>query len=110
MDDPGPNGDVINRAKAGAGIAVTFALGGDQGLAIFRPGFPRFVSTPCTADDAENVIDEASTSPAGLQYDASTGQYIYTWKTSKAWAGACGTFELGLVDGSNHHALFQFVR
>ena len=110
VDDPGPNADVINRAKAGAGIAVKFALNGDQGLEIFRAGYPRFVSAPCTADEAENVIDDASTSPAGLQYDESTGQYTYVWKTNRAWAGVCGTFELGLVDGTTHHALFHFVR
>jgi hypothetical protein len=110
VDNPGPNDDVVNRAKAGAGIAVKFALGGNQGLAIFKPGFPRFVSMPCTADDADEMIDDASASPAGLEYDARSGQYIYIWKSSKAWAGACGSFELGLIDGSNHRALFHFVR
>ena len=110
VDDPGPDGDVVNRAKAGASIAMKFSLGGDQGLAIFRAGYPRFASTPCTADGADEVIDDASTSQAGLQYDASSGQYVYVWKTNKTWAGACGTFELGLVDGTNHRALFHFVR
>jgi hypothetical protein len=110
VDDPGPNEDVVNRAKAGAGIAVKFALGGDQGLAIFKPGYPRFVSTPCSADDTDELIDDASASPAGLQYDPSTAQYTYVWKSNKAWAGACGSFGLGLVDGTSHRALFHFVR
>lgn len=39
-----------------------------------------------------------------------TQQYTYVWKTDKSWAGRCGRLELGLTDGSDHHALFQFVR
>jgi hypothetical protein len=32
------------------------------------------------------------------------------WKTGPALAGRCGRLELGLVDGSDHHAVFRFTR
>ena len=110
VDNPGANEDVVNRANAGRGIPVKFSLAGDQGLDIFEPGYPRFVSSPCDNGDTQDAIEETTTSPAGLTYDAVTDQYTYVWKTQKAWAGRCGTFQLGLNDGTGHHALFRFVR
>jgi CSLREA domain-containing protein len=101
---------VNNKAKAGQAIPVKFALGGNRGLAIFRSGFPKFVSEPCDAGDTQDDIETATTSPAGLTYDPVSRQYTYVWKTDKAWAGKCGTLVLGLTDGSDHHALFHFVR
>jgi hypothetical protein len=110
VDNPGPNDDVVNRAKAGTAIPIKFTLGGNQGLAIFRRGYPRFVSEPCIATSAQDDIEATTTNPAGLTYDAATQQYTYVWKTDKGWAGRCGELDLGLTDGSDHHALFNFVR
>jgi len=110
VDNPGSNDDVVNRAKAGSAIPIKFTLGGNQGLTIFRNGYPKFVSEPCDASYATDDIEATTTDPAGLTYDPATHQYTYVWKTDKAWAGKCGTFELGLTDGSDHHALFRFVR
>jgi hypothetical protein len=110
VDNPGVSEDVVNRANAGRGIPVKFNLAGNQGLDIFEPGYPRFVSTPCENGDTQDAIEETTTSPAGLTYDPATDQYTYVWKTQKAWAGRCGAFQLGLNDGSDHHALFRFVR
>jgi hypothetical protein len=101
---------VNNKAKAGQAIPVKFALGGNQGLTIFKPGYPKFVSEPCDAGDTQDDIETATTSPAGLTYDPVSRQYTYVWKTDKAWAGKCGTLVLGLTDGSDHDALFHFVR
>lgn len=110
VDNPGVTEDVVNRANAGRGIPVKFSLAGDQGLDIFEPGHPKFVSAPCDNSDSQDPIEETTTSPAGLTYDPTTDQYTYVWKSQKAWAGRCGTFHLGLNDGSDHHALFRFVR
>jgi hypothetical protein len=110
VDSPGPNGDVVNRAKAGQAIGVKFGLGGDRGLAIFRSGFPKFVSEPCDASDTQDDIEATTTSPTGLTYDPGNQRYTYVWKTDKAWAGKCGRLELGLTDGTDHYALFHFVR
>ena len=110
VDNPGANDDVVNRAKAGTAIPVKFTLGGNQGLAIFRSGYPKFVSEPCDASDPQDDIEATTTSPAGLTYDAVTQQYAYVWKTDQSWAGRCARIELGLTDGSDRHALFRFVR
>ena len=110
VDNPGPNDDVVNRAKAGTAIPVKFTLGSNLGLAIFRTGYPKFVSEPCDASDPQDDIEATTTSPAGLTYDPASQRYTYVWKTDKALAGKCGTFELGLTDASDHHALFRFVR
>jgi hypothetical protein len=45
-----------------------------------------------------------------VSYDAATGQYTYVWRTSSQLAGRCGRLELGLEDGSDHHALFRCTR
>ena len=37
------------------------------------------------------------------------GQYSYTWKTSKGWAGTCRQFQLQLIDGTLHTATFMFI-
>jgi hypothetical protein len=104
----------VNRAKAGSGIPIKFSLQGNRGLAIFRTGTPypnpRFVHHACNASEPQDPIESTTTSPAGLTYDAAADQYTYVWKTDKAWAGRCGTFYLGLLDGSEHQAEFQFVK
>jgi hypothetical protein len=110
VDNPGPIEDVVNRAKAGVGVPVKFSLGGDRGLAIFKPGYPKFTYVACDASTTDAPLDATTASPGGLSYDATSGQYTYVWKTDKAWAGSCGTFDLGLVDRTDHHALFRFVR
>jgi hypothetical protein len=110
VDNPGASEDVVNQANAGRGIPAKFSLAGDQGLDIFEPGYPKFVSTPCDNSDTQDAIEETTTSPPGLTYDPATDQYTYVWKTQRVWAGRCGTFRRGLNDGSDHHALFRFVR
>jgi hypothetical protein len=59
---------------------------------------------------AQDPIEQTVTANAGLTYDAATDTYTYVWKTQKAWAGRCGTFHLGLKDGSDHQALFHFTK
>jgi PKD repeat protein len=104
----------VNRAKAGSGIPIKFSLQGDRGLGIFRTDTPypnpRFVHHSCNPDEPQDPIESTTTSPAGLTYDATTDTYTYVWKTDKGWAGRCGTFHLGLLDGSDHQAEFQFTR
>jgi hypothetical protein len=107
---PIDNAPVVNVARAGRAIPVEFTLGGDQGLAIFRSGYPRFVSEPRTAAVQQDAVDETTESPSGLSYDPVTAQYTYVWRTGTARAGRCGRLELGLVDGSDRYALVRFVK
>ena len=45
---------------------------------------------------------------SSLSYDAASGQYSYTWKTDKSWAGSCRQLIVRLVDGTEHVAAFMF--
>ena len=43
---------------------------------------------------------------SSLAFDS--GQYIYVWKTNKAWAGTCRQLVVKLTDGNEHRATFRF--
>ncbi len=106
---PVSNEPAVNQAHAGQAIPIRFSLNGDQGLNIFSPGDPAVQQVDCTTGAPLNSATPAVTAGGlGLRYDARSGTYIYAWKTSKAWAGTCQQFILGLNDGSNHTATFQF--
>lgn len=101
-----------NKAKAGRAIPVKFSLGGDQGLDILKPGYPKVSTTSCpgstnTIDDIEETVTAGAST---LTYDAVADQYVYTWKTDKAWSGRCVQFELGLRDDTSHTFAVQFVK
>lgn len=49
-----------------------------------------------------------TTRGSSLSCDPSTDTYSYVWKTDKAWAGTCRTFDLRLTDGTDHYASFKF--
>jgi uncharacterized delta-60 repeat protein len=104
---PVDNPPVVNVAKAGAGVALKFSLGGDYGMDVIEAGYPRFVGAPCESSGGD-AIEEYATNLGGLKYDPATGQYIYVWTTSKSYVGACGTLELKLTDGTLHTAEFRF--
>jgi hypothetical protein len=87
-----------NVAKAGSAIPVKFSLGGDQGLDIFakEPTF-RVTGSAAGGDEVESYVTASNSS---LKYDAEAGQYVYVWKTDKAWAGKSGLLEVHLADGT----------
>ena len=47
-------------------------------------------------------------SDGGLRYNASTGTYVFKWRTAKSWAGTCRTFVLKLSDGSVQRLNLKF--
>jgi hypothetical protein len=63
-------------------------LGGNLGLNIFALGYPKSQQITCDSgaplDDIEQTV---AASASSLAYDAASGQYTYTWKTDKSWAG-----------------------
>ena len=61
----------------------------------------------CPVDAVEETVTAGGSS---LSYDAGADQYVYTWKTSKSWAGKCYRFELGLDDDTSHTFDVQFKR
>jgi hypothetical protein len=100
---------VLNEMKAGAGVPVKFGLGGEFGLDIFAAGYPTSRTISCeTGLPTEPVEETVAVSASGLRYDASVGQYIYSWRTDKAWSGSCRELVLKLKDGSEHTAKFVF--
>jgi hypothetical protein len=108
---PVDNLPAINLANAGSAIPVKFTLGGNKGLNIFASGYPKSEVIVCNSAATVNGSEETRTAGASsLAYDASTGQYIYVWKTDKAWAGTCRQFVIKLNDGTFHRANFMFTK
>ena len=98
----------LNIVKAGSAVPLKFSLDGNQGLDVLATGFPASAPTACTSD-AGNLVEETSTAgSSSLSYDAGSDQYIYVWKTEKAWTGSCRQLQVRLADGSVHRASFQF--
>ncbi|MDN5763325.1 MAG: PxKF domain-containing protein [Microlunatus sp.] len=95
--------------KAGRAIPVKFSLGGDQGLAIFAAGYPVSQQVDCVSGAPLVPVEEAVTAGhSSLQYDPSTDQYTYVWKTDKTWQNTCRTLDVKLSDATDHLANFKF--
>jgi hypothetical protein len=108
---PIDNLPTVNVAKAGSALPVKFRLGGDQGLDIFRAGYPRATTVSCATSAPTDVIETTVTAGgSSLKYDSTANQYSYVWTSSSNWAGTCVQFELGLNDGSTHTFLVQFKK
>jgi len=107
---PIDNLPVLNRVKAGSAIPVKFSLGGNQGLSIFAAGYPVSTVTACGATATDDVETTVTAGGSSLSYDALANQYIYVWKTDKAWAGSCRTLTVKLTDGTIHQANFSFTK
>ena len=98
----------FNSTKAGTSVQLKFSLGGNRGLAIFVAGSPTSQSMVC---GKPVTLDEpVAVGGTGPTYDAKSGQYLFTWKTEKAWAGTCRKLSMTLVDGSTHIAYFQLTK
>jgi hypothetical protein len=106
---PVDNLPTVNSVKAGSAVPIKFSLGGNQGLNIFAAGYPASQSKSCSTGAPVDEIEQTVTAGASsLQYDAGAGQYIYVWKTEKAWAGQCRQLTVRLADGTDHQAAFTF--
>lgn len=108
---PVDNLPTMNVAKAGSAIPVKWSLGGYQGMDIFASGYPASGTIPCDPTADADVIEQTVTAgSSGLNYDAAAGQYIYVWKTEKAWAGTCRQLVIKLKDSTYHRANFKFSK
>lgn len=105
------SGTVFNKAKAGSSIPVKFSLGGDQGLAVFTTGYPKVLRVTCPSSPLTDTVEETSTATtSGLKYDAASGLYNYTWKTTTTMANTCQQLIVKTADGVPHTAFFQFTK
>jgi hypothetical protein len=108
---PVDNPPMLNVVKAGSGIPVKFSLSGDQGLDIFAVGYPVSHGVDCnTSAPLDTVEQTVSAGGSSLSYDPAGDQYVYVWKSDKAWAGTCRRLDVTLVDGTQHIANFKFTR
>ena len=107
---PVDNLPTLNVVKAGQAIPVKFSLGGNQGLSILASGYPKAVVMSCTGTLQDAVEETVTAGGSSLQYDATSGQYIYVWKSDKAWAGSCRQLQLKFADGTTQAANFSFTR
>jgi hypothetical protein len=105
---PVANQPAINVVKGGNGVPVKFSLGGNFGLGILAAGSPASSQVPCSGGTDNTVSQSVTAGSSGLQYDPSSNQYTYVWKTSSAWSGTCRRLHVTLNDGSTHSATFQF--
>lgn len=107
---PVDNPPTVNAVNAGRAIPVKFSLSGDQGLDIIEDTYPRSQQVPCDAAAPVDGIEETTSANAGgLTYDEVSDEYIYVWKTHKAWTG-CRQLVLKLDDGTVHRANFSFTK
>jgi len=106
---PVNTGDVVNTVKAGSAVPVKFSLAGDQGTAVLAAGSPSVSFGACSSDPTDAIEQTVTAGASSLQYDPTTDQYTYVWKTNKSWAGTCATFSLTLIDGTTHTAMFSFL-
>jgi DNA-binding beta-propeller fold protein YncE len=106
---PVANLPVFNVVQAGRAIPVKFSLSGDKGLGIFAPGSPSSGPIACNSSDPATLLEDTVTAGgSSLNYDPSTDQYIYVWKTQAGWAGTCRQLVVQLNDGSIYRANFRF--
>ncbi len=108
---PIENNGVFNQVKAGSAIPVKFSLGGNQGLNIFAPGFPKSQPIACDASAPMDPVEETvNAGNSSLSYDAVADQYNYVWKSDKGWGNTCRKLTVQLIDGQAYTALFKFTK
>jgi hypothetical protein len=105
---PVDNLPTLNIINAGKGVPVKFSLNGYQGLNIIAAGYPTSNTVSCGSTAGDAVEQTLTAGSSSLSYDANTDQYIYVWKTDKAWVGTCRTLVIKLSDGTYHRANFKF--
>ena len=109
---PIDNPPVVNTIKAGRAVPVKWSLlDGHGGYVADLATFVSLTSqhVGCSSGSPTSAIDSTSTAGgSGLTYDAATGQFQYSWKTAKGWAGTCRVMTLELSDGERRSATFEF--
>ncbi len=103
---------MVNVANAGRTVPVKYYLQDANGAFISDlASFVSLLSAPVACDaGAPGVLAEETDAAGGtgIRYDAAANQFIYNWKTDKAWAGTCRALQLTLSDGRQHLAMFRF--
>ncbi|HVE69692.1 MAG TPA: PxKF domain-containing protein [Solirubrobacteraceae bacterium] len=120
---PIENLPTVNVSKAGSSVPVKFSLDGapapgsntsGQGSesSVIADQYPRSYTMDCgTNPELLDPVDQTSTAGhSSLTYDAAADQWVYVWKTDKAWAGTCRQLVLKLADGTYRRANFKLTK
>jgi hypothetical protein len=106
---PLANPPEVNPVNAGSTAPVKFSLFGYRGMDILVPPQPVVSFYNCQTG-APMTPGGANRQGGSLHYDPDEDQYVYTLRTQKSWAGACGTLNLALNDGATYPVYFSFTR
>ena len=91
-------------AKAGSVVSVRFGLDGDHDFDTFF-GVPQ---TYVCGMPGANQPPAQTAGSSGFRFDETADQYVFAWKTMKAWADSCRTIEFVLDDGTYRTASVTF--
>jgi alpha-glucosidase (family GH31 glycosyl hydrolase) len=103
---PVANVPTQNAAHAGSVVPIKFSLSGYQDATPFT-----VESAPIACDSGQPLgAPETALSPgaSGVQYDSTTDQYQFNWKTDAGWAGTCRQLIVTTNDNVAHGADFEF--
>jgi hypothetical protein len=107
---PVDNLPVVNSGNAGRTFPIKWRVANASGTPVTSlASFVSMLDSPIACDGAPvDVLEEqlSSTTGAALHYDAAADQFVFNWKTQKAWIG-CRLLQLTLADGSRHYAKFR---
>jgi hypothetical protein len=107
---PVDNDPTCNVVKAGSAVPIKFSLHGYQGMNIFASGYPAVSAGTCSGVPLDTIEETVTAGGSSLNYDSTSDQYIYVWKTDKAWDGKAMRFTIKLADGTTHFARFTFTK
>jgi hypothetical protein len=106
---PVKNPPAFNLAPAGIIVPFIFSVGGNRGMNIFESGYPKSQQIPCdNSSDVVGLDTTKSFAGLGLIFIPIVNQYVYLWKTDRAWAGTCRQFVIKFPNGSFRRANFKF--
>lgn len=112
---PVDNPPVINVGRAGRTFPIKWQLKdangnfiSDLGVVLYNP--LRYRQTASGSTIWYELLPGDTSGSSGLRYDSSSNQYIFTWQTSKTFAGKSYELLLELNDGSVHNAMFNFTK
>jgi hypothetical protein len=107
--NPVNNPPTLNVAKAGTAIPVKFSLGGNRGLNFLMPLSPGSQTVACATGAPLDTVEQTVTAgSSSLQFDSTSNQYTYVWKTDGSWSGTCRELTFTFTNGDVRKAEFKF--
>jgi hypothetical protein len=104
-----PVGPGLNSVKGGQTVPIKWQLRD------YSNGFVRALSSvrsitsrpiACPGASSTTISESATGTQVGLRYDTTSEQFVYDWRTDRAWVGTCRQLVVELTDGSQRTADF----